>query len=215
MAKQQREMSTELSELLATWREGHWPPAGMKPLLPGFPIYEGTHEQLTALSHSLTEVMLKLESHILDVCDGRVPRWMAIPKLVFHVERLNLVEAPAKASKRFSDMVRLLASCGTFADLEEKRLAEWFMANPGQELVAHRLFKDFRAFVHVPGKPGRRLRFLQSGLAIAPPPGKRVLMQDHRDVIRGARNDAFSDSLAQNNSGWRIFAPIKPKNPRQ
>ena len=132
-----RGMSTELSELLATWREAHWPPMGMKRLVPKLPIYEGTHAQLTALSHSLGELMLKLESHIADACDGRVPRWMAIPKLVFHVERLNLVQAPAKASKRFADMVRLRATCGEFSPVDQARLIEWFAAHPGQELVAH------------------------------------------------------------------------------
>ncbi len=213
-----RGMSTELSELLAAWREAHWPPAGppgMKLIRPGLPIYEGTHAQLTSLSHSLSEVMLKLQSHIEDVCDGRVPRWMAIPKLVFQVERLNLVQAPAKASKRVSDMVRLRATCGEFPLADQARLAEWFAAHPGQELVAHWIFKDLRAFVHVPGQPGRRLRFYESGLAVAPPPGVNLVVQDHRGVIRGARNDAFSDPLAQSSRGWRVFVPLRSKKPRQ
>lgn len=212
-----RGMSTkkELGQMLADWREAHWRLAGMKPILPPLPIYEGTHAQLTALSHSLGEVMLKLESHILDVCDGRVPRWMAIPKLVFQVERLNLVQAPAKASKRFPDMVRLRATCGEFPAADQARLVEWFASHPGQELVAHWAFKDLRAFVHVPGQPGRRLRFYQSGLAVAPPPGVDLVVQDHRSVIRGARNDAFSDPMAQSSRGWRVFVPRESKKPRQ
>lgn len=208
-----RGMSTELSELLETWREAHWPPAGMKPILPKL-LYEGTHAQLTVLSHSLGEVMLKLQSHISDVCDGRVPRWMAIPKLVFHVERLNLVQTPAKASKRFSDMVRLRATCGDFPAADQARLIEWFAAHPGQELVAHRLFKDLRAFAHVPGQPGRRLRFYESGMAVAPPPGADLIVQDHRSVIRGARRDAFSDPLASSRTGWQVFAPVMSKKHR-
>lgn len=210
-----RGMSTALSEVLVSWREAHWPPAGMQRVVQQLPIYQGTHAQLTALSHALAEVMVKLEPHILDACDGRVPRWMAIPKLAFHVERLNLVQAPAKASKRFSDMVHLCATCGEFRPDDHARLVAWFAANPGQELVAHRDFKDLRAFVHVPGAPARRLRFFESGLAIAPPPGEQLVVQDHRGVIRGARKDAFSNPLAQSKSDWRVYVPPRPAKPRQ
>lgn len=213
MAKQ-RDRSTELNELLDTWRASHWPPAGMKAVRPGLNLFAGTHEQLTTLSHSLAEVMLRLEAHVLEVCGGRTPRWMAIPKLVFHVERLNLVQTPAKASKRIPDLVRLRASCGTFEDDAQKRLAEWFAAHPGQELVAHRPFRDIRAFVHVPGKPGMRLRFHESGLAVAAAPGAEVRVQDHRFVIRNARNDAFSDPIAKNAGGWAIFDPSSAIKPR-
>lgn len=209
-----RGMSTELSELLATWREAHWPPAGMTRVVPNLPVYTGTHAQLSALSHALAGVMVKLEPHILDACDGRVPRWMAIPKLAFHVERLNLVQAAAKASRRFSDMVRLRASCGEFRQADLDLLTDWFASHPGQELVAHRPFQDLRAFVHVPGTPGRRLRFYESGLAIAPPPGVTLVVQDHRGVIRGTRNDAFANPLARSTSGWLVYVPLRPVKPR-
>ncbi len=206
--------TTDLGGLLTSWREAHWPPTGMKKLVPGLEIYQGTHEQLTTLSHSLSEVMLTLESHIQDVCGGRVPRWMAIPKLVFHAERVNLVEKPAKASKRFSDMVHLLATCGKFPAEDSDRLVKWFATHPGQELVGHRLFRDLRAFVHSPGAPGRRLRFCESGLAVAPTPGADLILQDHRTVIRGTRSDAFSIPLAISKVGWRIFVPMKLRKPR-
>jgi hypothetical protein len=187
---------------------------GMKRLMAGLEIYQGTHEQLTALSHSLGEVMLALESHIQDVCGGKVPRWMAVPKLVFHVERVNLVEKPAKASKRFSNMVHLLTTCGTFSAEDSDRLVEWFATHPGEEVIGHRPFRDLRAFVHVPGAPGRRLRFLESGLAVAPAPGKGLIVQDHRRVIRATRNDAFSDPLAHSATGWQIFASVRSKKAR-
>jgi hypothetical protein len=204
-----------LNPLLTSWRGVHWPPPGMKRVMAGLPIYEGTHDQLTALSHSLSELMLALAPHIQDVCGGKVPRWMAIPKLVFHVERINLVVGPAKISQRFPDMVHLLATCGTFSKPEHVQLTEWFDTHPGQELVGHRPFtKDNRAFVHVPGAPSRRLRFLESGLAVAPPPGTELVMQDHRKVIRGLRNDAFSDPLATSSRGWLVFMPSRTRKPR-
>ncbi len=112
-------------------------------------------------------------------------------------------------------MVRLCTACGEFSADDQARLVKWFATHPGKELVAHLPFKDLRAFVHVPGQPGRRLRFFESGLAVAPPPGMTLLVQDHRGVVRGARSDAFSDPLAESSRGWSVFVPPRPKDPRR
>jgi hypothetical protein len=208
-------LSSELSELLAAWREANWPPQGMRPLAHGEPVYQGTHAQLTKLSHSLREVMLKLESHIQDECGGRVPRWMSIPKLIFHVERINLVQTKAKASRRFADLTRLQAACGNFPPAKRAALAEWFDAHPGDELVAHRPFNDLRALIHVRGEPARRVRFHESGLVLAPPPDQdMVLVQDHRKVERQRRRDALADPLAVSSLGYTVFVAPKPRKPQ-
>jgi len=201
-------LPNELGEMLTAWRKVHWPPHHLRQVS-GQNIYEGTHAQLSALSISLGELMLQLEAHINDKCRGRVPRWMSVPKLVFEVERVNLTDAPAQASRRFDDIKALQAACRGFKPEEIERLKQWLAHNPGQELVAHKGFRDQRAFVFTKGSlQPRRLRYCSSGLILAPPVGGKITVQDHRGTVRNTRSDAFTDPLAAQTAGWKVYAAV-------
>ncbi|AYK20498.1 hypothetical protein [Aeromonas veronii] len=136
------------------------------------PIYIGDHEAVTAFALSLGEVMAAVSDHIFDECRGKTPRWMAVPKVVFGVERLNLAKAPAKASRRFTELSDLVKRCGSFSDEDKRKLEDWFQRNPQGELVAHKPFVDMRAYVFTRGEARpKRLRFYESGLVLAPAEG--------------------------------------------
>ncbi len=190
---------------LLQWKLAHWPPKGMK-RCGELPIYIGDHEPVTAFALSLGEVMATVSDHIFGECRGKTPRWMAVPKVVFGVERLNLAKAPAKASKRFTELSDLEERCGSFSDEDKRKLECWFQDNPQGELVAHKPFVDMRAYVFTRGEVRpKRLRFFESGLVLAPADGLEIVVQDHRETIRSKRSDAFSEPIAVSSRGWDVF----------
>lgn len=190
---------------LLNWKLAHWPPKGMKKC-GELPIYIGDHEAVTAFALSLGEVMAVVSDHIFDECRGKTPRWMAVPKVVFGVERLNLAKAPAKASRRFTELSDLVKRCGSFSDEDKRKLEDWFQRNPQGELVAHKPFVDMRAYVFTRGEARpKRLRFYESGLVLAPAEGLELIVQDHRGTIRSKRSDAFSAPMARSSRGWDVF----------
>lgn len=208
MSQRTGSQKKQYSELVTAWLGTHWPPRGMSQLAGEANIYQGTHEQLTLFSNALAELMLQLEDHINDTCRGRIPRWMKIPKLAFDVERINLVQAQAKDSRRFANLVELQATCGALDEASLGRVRDWFDRHSHQELIGHLTFQDRRAFVYVRGAPeARRLRYWDSGLAVAAPTGGSILVQDQRGVVRRKRKDALSDPIARSRSGWSIYAP--------
>lgn len=197
-------------ELLTEWRASCWPPKGMRKL-GELPIYIGEHEAVSALSASLGEVMALLSEHIVNEDRTRAPRWMAIPKIEFLVDRVNIVATAAKASRRFDSITKLEASCGALPVIGAARLREWFDEHVDGEVVAHKPFVDLRAYVFQGNDEApKRYRFYQSGLVISAPPGREVLVQDNRRVARAKRSDRRVDPLAVSAGSWEIY-PVKER----
>lgn len=192
-------------ERVVDWKLAHWPPKGMK-RCGELPIYIGDHEAVTAFALSLGEVVAAVSGHIFDECRGKTPRWMAIPKVVFGVERLNLVKAPAKASRRFTDVAELVKRCGSFSDDDKEKLESWLQRNPQGQLVTHKPFVDMRAYVFTQGESRpRRVRFYESGLVLARVAARDVVVQDHRETLRAKRSDALGAPIAQSSRGWEVY----------
>lgn len=187
------------------WKLTHWPPKGMRQC-GELPIYIGDHGSVTAFSLSLGEVMAAVSDHIFGAGRGKTPRWMAVPKVVFDVERMNLTKAAAKESRRFTELSDLETRCGNFSDEARRKLQGWFQSNPQGELVAHKPFVDMRAYVFTRSEARpKRLRFYESGLVLAPAEGREIVVQDHRETIRSKRSDALSEPLAVSSRGWDVF----------
>lgn len=193
------------------WKLTNWPPKDMRKC-GELPIYIGRHDAVTEFYLSLGQVMAAVSDHILDECRGKTPRWMAVPKVIFGVERINLAKAPAKASRRFTDTAELVKRCGMFESVDIRKLDMWLQANPAGELVAHKPFVDMRAYVFARGESPKRVRFYESGLVVAAPEGQEIVMQDHRATIRSKRSDAFSEPMARNLRGWEVFPVPDAKN---
>lgn len=195
------------SEQLQKWRASCWPPKGTRQF-GELPIWVGDHEAVAAFAQILGNVMAATSDHIFDVCGGRTPRWMAVPKIIFGVLRLNLVKSYAKASKRFQadELAKLVKKCGSFDSTDFTKLEEWFQSHPTGELVAHKPFIDLRAYVFIKNdKKPKRMRFYESGLVVAPPDSHEILIQDHTHTIRSKRSDAFASAIARSSRGWDIF----------
>lgn len=196
---------------ILNWKRTHWPPKNMRKC-GELPIYIGSHEAVTDFYLALGQVVASVSDHIFDECRGKTPRWMAVPKVIFGVERINLAKAPAKASRRFSDTAELVKRCGMFEPVDVRKLDMWLQANPSGELVAHKPFVDMRAYVFARGESPKRVRFYESGLVVAAPEGLEIVMQDHRTTIRSKRSDAFSEPIARNLRGWEVFPAPDAKN---
>jgi len=197
-------------ELLREWRASCWPPKGMRKL-GELPIYIGDHEAVAALSASLGEVMALLSEHVFSTGRNKAPRWMAIPKIEFLVVRMNIVATAAKASRRFSSITKLEASCGALSVVGAARLREWFDEHRDDQVVAHKPFVDLRAYVfQARSEAPKRHRFYQSGLVVSAPPGQELLVQDNRRVVRAKRSDRLVDPLVVSADGWEIY-PAKKK----
>lgn len=194
------------AEMLNSWRSAHWPPKGMR-RYHDLPIYLGDHASVTALSESLREVLALLSDATVDGSKAAVPRWMALPKIEYLVERVNIVTAAAKASRTFESVKLLEKSCGKVLDEGADKLQKWLSSDPVNCLVAHKSFADLRAYVFTRhnDQPVRH-RFYQSGLVLAPVDGGEVYMQDNRRIIRSKRSDALITPLAETGGGWQIFA---------
>lgn len=196
-------------ERLAQWRSAHWPPAGLQQY-DQLPIYVGNHESVAAFAETLADAMMVAAEHIYDTCGGQTPRWMQLPKIRFGVERLNVLKASAKASKRFSTETQLVAKCGAFPAADLARVAAWLSSDERAVVVAHKPFVDLRAYVFTQGKDEpERVRFYESGLIVATTDGFTV--QDHRDTLRRKRRDALTEPLAVNERGWSVFGKIAAK----
>jgi len=188
---------------LARWRAEHWPPKGLTQY-GELPIYYGDHDAVAAFGETLAEAMLAAAPHIYDECRGATPRWMHVPKLFHDVERVNLAQAVAKASRRFGAVTALVAKCGAFGDAEVERLGVWLAGGESRELVAHRPFVDLRAYIFCRGQSRpARTRYYESGLVLAVREG--FLIQDHRAAVRRQRADASASPLATNAAGWVVF----------
>jgi len=194
------------AELLNSWRSEHWPPKGMR-RYHDLPIYLGDHLSVTALAESLSEVLALISDATVDGSKAAIPRWMALPKIEYLVERVNIVTAAAKASRHFESVKLLEKSCGKVLDEGTVKLQDWLNADPVNCLVAHKSFADLRAYVFTQhnDQPARH-RFYQSGLVLAPVDGGEVYMQDNRRIIRSKRSDALKAPLAETGGGWHIFA---------
>lgn len=193
-------------KLLFSWKAAHWPPKGMRKI-DALPIYVGDHKAVTAFAESLCGVMALVSEHVVGTGNGKIPRWMAVPKIEYLVERLNIVTSTAKASLRFGSLIELEAGCGPIDDEGKERLLEWFSNHEGGEVVAHKAFIDLRAYVFCKDQPDpRRHRFYQSGLVVAAPPGGEILIQDNRHVVRAKRRDSRVDPLAVTTEGWDVYA---------
>nr|QOQ33435.1 hypothetical protein [Pseudomonas syringae pv. actinidiae] len=193
-------------EQLLAWRAVNWPPKGMRKL-GGLPIYIGEHEAVSALSDSLGSVMAKLSEHISDTGNARTPRWMAVPKIEYLVERLNIVETSAKASRRFESVQDIEARCGHLLGDGAEVLQQWFSSSgEGAEVVAHKAFTDLRAYVFCKSETSpKRHRFYESGLIIAPIPDTELLIQDNRGIVRSKRSDRLKNPVATSSGGWEIY----------
>lgn len=190
---------------LLHWRHENWPPKGMRQFH-GLPIYIGDPQSVERLALSLGEVMGDVSDHVEEKCRGKTPRWMQVPKIVFRVERLNIVLATAKASKRFSSLAELNKRCGDFLPGEGSKVERWVQENPLGQLVTHKEFDDLRAYVYVAGEGApQRLRFYESGLIVAPCVGDDVLVQDHRGVVRSRRSDRYGAPLARTFKEWVVY----------
>ena len=201
--------ATTPGERLAQWRDAHWPPAHLRQY-GELPVYIGDHETVTAFAETLADAMMVAADHIYDACRGRVPRWMQVPKIHFGVERLNVLKAPAKASKRFTSVTQLVAKCGDFPPADLARVEAWLRSHERAIAVAHKPFVDLRAYVFVSGKEEpERVRFHESGLVVAMADGFKV--QDHRTTQRRKRRDALVEPLAANDRGWSVFGKIAPE----
>lgn len=197
-------------DTLLHWRHENWPPKGMRQVL-GLPIYIGAPKSVERLALSLGEVMGSVSDHVEEKCRGKTPRWMQVPKIVFRVERLNLVHATAKASKRFSSLAELTKRCGDFNQADGIEVERWVQENPLGQLVTHKAFDDLRAYVYVAGEAApQRLRFFESGLIVAPCVGDDVLVQDHREVVRSKRSDRYGAPLARTTKGWAVYPAAQP-----
>lgn len=197
--------SSTPEELLTEWKAAHWPPKGMRKV-GELPIYIGEHESVTALAASLAGVMALLSEHIVNDGRSRAPRWMAVPKIEYLVERVNIVTTTAKASRRFGSLADIESHCGPLSVIGAARLREWFDDNVEGEVVAHKPFVDLRAYVFCKGSDlPKRHRFYQSGLIIAAPQDQELLVQDNRRIVRAKRRDRLTDPLATSASGWEIF----------
>lgn len=192
-------------DIIERWKIAQWPPKNMHQIA-GLPIYLGEPELVADYALSLGEVMMSVSSHIHDECRGRKPRWMTVPKVVMGVDRLNLVKATAKASKRFDCVTELLVKCGNVSQAESGALEKWLREHPGLQLVAHKECVDLRAYVFV-DKEERplRLRFYESGLVLGAKEGKKIVIQDHRKTVRTKRSDAYATPLAKTSKGWSIY----------
>jgi len=193
-------------EQLSAWRAANWPPKGMRKL-GALPIYIGEHEAVSALSDSLGSLMAKLTEHISDTGNARTPRWMAVPKIEYLVERLNIVETPAKASRRFECVRDIEARCGPLLNDGAEVLKQWFSSSgEGAEVVGHKAFVDLRAYVFCKSEASpKRHRFYQSGLIVAPAPDGEVLIQDNRAIVRSKRSDRLKNPIATSSGGWEIY----------
>jgi hypothetical protein len=130
---------------------------------------------------------------------------MAVPKLVFGVRRVTLVQATAKASKRLDSLDAVVKKFGQLKPETTRSLFKWMAANPSGYFVAHKPFTDLRAYVYVAGEGRpRRLRFYESGLVLAREPGIQLLKQDHREIVREGRSDALASPLAML-KGWALY----------
>lgn len=211
-------------ELVRAWKLANWPPRMRR--IGELPIYLGDHRQVSVLAESLAEMLTAVSEHIMDDCRGRTPRWMAIPKIVFGVQRLNLVDAKAKASKSFESVEALVTKCGMLLADDRKKLDQWMQRNAEGQLVAHKEFVDMRAYAYVLGeRRPRRFRFYSAGLVVAAPTGQEVafedrrgterearsgartstVVQDHRKRVRMQRSDAYSEPLATTSRGWVVY----------
>ncbi len=200
---------TTPGERLAQWRDAHWPPAKLRQY-GELPIYIGDPDTVTEFAETLADAMMVAADHIYDACRGRVPRWMQVPKIHFGVERLNVLKAPAKASKRFTTATELLAKCGEFPAADLARVEAWLRSHERAVVVAHKPFIDLRAYVFAKGREEpERVRFYESGLVIATAEG--FTMQDHRTTQRRKRKDALTEPLAVNGRGWSVFGKIAPE----
>lgn len=188
------------------WRSANWPPKNMKQIA-GLPIYVGVRDDVSEYALALGDVMMSVSGHIHDECRGKKPRWMAVPKVVMDVERLNLVKATAKASKRFVSVDELVKRCGKVSDVEAGQLQDWLRKHPSWDLVAHKECVDLRAYVFVAREDRPlRLRFYESGLVLCPRAADQIQVQDHRGTIRAKRNDAYSSPMAHTANGWTVYA---------
>lgn len=194
---------------LLHWKFQNWPPAGMKQVN-GLPIYIGEHHDVENFALSLGEVMSSVSDHVHDDCRGKTPRWMQVPKVIFGVERINLVQATAKASKRFTSLDELFKRCGGVTQQDAARLERWVSDHPLAELITHKEFTDLRAYVFSAEHKPQRLRFYESGLVLAPRAGNEVLVQDHRAVVRAKRSDGYAAPIARTSNGWAVFPALMP-----
>lgn len=205
-------------DLVDAWRSAHWPPP-LRQLGVDLPVYAGSHALVSEWAQPLMEVMSAVSDHVGDLENGgRPPRWMRVPKLLFGVTRINLVQATAKASRRFECLEKLLHRCGSLPPESVAKVSAWLEENPGRGLVAHAAFEDLRAYVWQIGNPrASRVRFYLSGAVLATAPGVDLVVQDHRRTVRNSRADAYRDPLASTSQGWTVFAaPLKkPRRARR
>jgi hypothetical protein len=195
-----------LRDLLINWKANNWPPENLRQQ-GDLPIFSGGHAAVSEFGQSLADIMALLSEHVYDNCRGRVPRWMSIPKIFFSVERINLVTATAKDSRRFTSVDSLFAECGKFSDVDKEKLTLALQANPERVLVAHKSFVDMRAYIYVKGERSpKRVHFYESGLVVAVT--EKFIFQDHRKAVRVQRNDAYANLIAGNSRGWEVFLSL-------
>jgi hypothetical protein len=207
-------LSTTLDEQLAQWRRDHWPP---NPAL-GFyqysdlPLYIAPHQVVKTFAERLAELLQGLAPHIYELEHGRLPRWMAIPKVSFHVGRINILQTEGKTSRRYGtldDLFRKLKPI--FDDTTRTELYEWEATHPECTWVAHLPLTDIRAYVfHSEDTPPKRVRFMESGLIVGTQGclPEALPLQDHRHVLRRKRQDGYGMPLAISDNGWRLFGRL-------
>ncbi len=192
---------------LEAWRSANLPPKGMRKHA-DLPIYSGSHEKVSAFAMPLADLMAELSAHIFDECNGKTPRWMTVPKVLFGVKRINLVKTSAKASRRFDNIEDLVSRCGRFSRSDTAKLSQWLINNPGGEFVAHKKANDLRAYVFSEGDEApKRIRYYQSGLVVATT--KKFVMLDHQGTARDKRSDAYVHPLARTARDWVIYGVEK------
>lgn len=201
------------------WRHAHWPPKGMKAISddPGLPrekvkLFYGNRDQVAAFGETLADAMAGVADHIIDKARGRKPRWMAVPKIIFDVQRVNITHTVGKASRNFTSTSELMAKCGEFPSEVIAPMEEWLQSDPNAILVAHKPVVDQRAYVYCKGEEvPRRVWFLRSGLVLAASNGVEMQIQDQRSIVRDKRSDALSGVIAKNKAGWTVFGVVREK----
>lgn len=209
LKKRRLEAEYRLRAAQAEWREKHWPPAGLRQYKrdpeENLPLFYGSYDQVVKYWDAVRELYEQMEGHVRDNCAGRWPRWIALPKFYYNVERINLTMGVANASKRFdqgSDVDEIVAKCGEFPAAAKRTMQTW-LGTPGKVLVAHRAFQDLRAYVFTGTAPDPiRTRFYDCGLILSVEASFSV--QDHRGVKRRKRSDAYVDPLCTNGT-WSVF----------
>lgn len=197
---------TTLRDAVATWRATHWPPDGMSQLL-GLPLYEATYDSAMAYLEKLAPVKAMAADHQLTNCGGHAPRWVHLPSVIFSVDAVNVVQSDSKRSHRF---LSIMDWCDadpalTTAEIDCVRAAFSRAEVVEPMIVTHRKSVDLRAMVYVGGGATRH-RFYADGLIVVPSPGVAMRVQDHRDVYRKARTDAYGEPLlVTSTSGWAVY----------